>query len=173
MDRTLVEYFRCPDHIAQFEMSGELSTAPGFFKFGGNTICYGRCAAGSPAEHFMQDLLDASDRVEMQGERLRLPFDLSHVIDNLRHERYYVNSQRSFERITSGAASRKIYYFLRPILPVPMRKHLQKARLRGWDRIMFPRWPVDCTVETLMQTAMALALKARRIQEVPFIWFWP
>jgi hypothetical protein len=59
------------------------------------------------------------------------------------------------------------------MLPVPVRKHLQRARLSGWERIAFPRWPVDTTVDTLMQGSMALLLKRSAPEKIPFIWFWP
>jgi hypothetical protein len=73
----------------------------------------------------------------------------------------------------AGDAARSAYYFLRPILRVAVRKHLQKARLSGWERIAFPRWPVDFTVETLLRQAMALELRSVGVQKIPFIWFWP
>ncbi len=56
---------------------------------------------------------------------------------------------------------------------VGVRKHLQKVRLSGWDKIPFPRWPVDRSVDTLMESAMTLALKAQGRSSIPFIWFWP
>ncbi len=56
---------------------------------------------------------------------------------------------------------------------VGVRKHLQKVRLSGWDKIPFPRWPVDRSVDALMESAMALALKAQGRSSIPFIWFWP
>jgi hypothetical protein len=58
-------------------------------------------------------------------------------------------------------------------LPVVVRRHLQKVRLSGWDRISFPRWPVDFAVEDLMQGSMAAVLKSPGVEEIPFIWFWP
>ena len=55
---------------------------------------------------------------------------------------------------------------------IPVRRHLQKLRLKGWDRIPFPAWPVDVTVERLMEGVMAELLKAHGGQ-IPFVWFWP
>ena len=172
IERALVEYFRCPEDLARFETRTALSETPGFFKFGHDAIGYGRHAGTSPSPYVTNGLFDVSHAVRIENERLRLPFNFSEVVDNLRHERYGITSQRAFAKLTGGA-SRKIYYFLRPMFPVPVRKLLQKARLRGWDRITFPRWPVDFTVETLMQNAMALVLKAGEGVKVPFIWFWP
>jgi hypothetical protein len=45
--------------------------------------------------------------------------------------------------------------------------------LSGWDKILFPHWPVDSTIESLMAYTVSLLLKARQIERVPFIWFWP
>jgi hypothetical protein len=97
---------------------------------------------------------------------VRLPFDLSEVVTNLQRERYCRPSPHR-------GLSRELYYLLRPLLSVSVRKHLQRIRLRGWDRIAFPNWPVDFSVETLLESAMALQLKAGTVQEIPFIWFWP
>ena len=36
-----------------------------------------------------------------------------------------------------------------------VRKHLQKVRLSGWDKIPFPQWPVDRSVDVLMERAIA------------------
>jgi len=65
------------------------------------------------------------------------------------------------------------YYLVRPILPVAVRKHLQAIRLRNWKRLRFPHWPVDRTVDNLMEQALLLLLRAQDAKEIPFIWFWP
>ncbi len=72
-----------------------------------------------------------------------------------------------------NALVRKAYYLLRPYLSVPVRRHLQKLHLRGWDKIPFPMWPVDCTVERVHQKLLALLMKAQGVETLPFIWFWP
>jgi hypothetical protein len=102
-----------------------------------------------------------------------LPFNLSEVATNLREERYRQNGYSFLQRTTAGEAAQRLYYLLRPFLGVGIRKHLQKVRLSGWDAIQFPRWPVDRTVDSLMESAMALVLKAQGRSSVPFIWFWP
>ena len=100
-------------------------------------------AAVAPSRYVTGSLPDVSHDVSRDGGRIRLPFDLSEVITNLRHERYCQNRPASLQDITVGNGSRNLYYFMRPILPVAVRKHLQRVRLSGWDRIAFPRWPVD------------------------------
>src|SRR5439155_13027738 len=114
--------------------------------------------------------------VRADGDRLLWPFDFSEVVDNLRYERYSATSHGPFDRLIGSAISRRVYYFLRPLLSVAVRKRLQKIQLRGWRNIAFPRWPVDSTVETLMQNALAFALRAGAADardQIPFIWFWP
>jgi hypothetical protein len=54
-----------------------------------------------------------------------------------------------------------------------VRKHLQRHSLRGWDKKAFPRWPVDTSVESIIETALLLNMEARGLKEMPFIWFWP
>jgi hypothetical protein len=66
-----------------------------------------------------------------------------------------------------------LYYRVRPLLPVGLRKHLQRVALAGWDKIAFPQWPVDCTVETLMKHLWRVLLELHGATELPFIWFWP
>jgi hypothetical protein len=173
MNRALLDYFRCPDHLAEIEVNGRLSSEEGFFYFGRDTICFGRCSGARPSQHLTHNVPDVTQSANFDGDRVRLPFDFSQVVDNLRYERYHVNSKPTLEKITGGSVSRKIYYSLRPILPVSVRKHLQRVRLRGWEKINFPHWPMDCTVESLMGSAMSLLLKRSRTDKIPFIWFWP
>ena len=153
--------------------TGNCLAQPGFFKFGRDVVCYGQCANTLPLQQFTEAMPDVMPRTDSNGNSLQLPFDLSEVVDNLRLERYHANSERLLQRITGGNATRKFYYLVRPVLPVRVRKYLQKAHLSGWDKIMFPRWPVDFTVDTLMEKAMVLLLKSRKLEKVPFIWFWP
>jgi hypothetical protein len=56
---------------------------------------------------------------------------------------------------------------------VPVRKHLQKMSLQGWDRIPFPAWPVDLSVDRLMRDAMSHLLRTGAVERIPFVWFWP
>ena len=45
--------------------------------------------------------------------------------------------------------------------------------LRGWDRISFPHWPVDRTVNELFELLMIFTLQSQSVERIPFIWFWP
>lgn len=171
--RAFSEYFRCPDDVARFETVGTLSEHSGFFQFGSDAVCYGQHSGAVPSKNLHRHLVDASRAVSFSNGRVLLPFDFSQVIDNLRLERYTLNSNHILKRASGWSATRWGYYFLRPILPVRVRKHLQRVYLKGWDKILFPRWPVDFSVECLMRQTMALILKAQRKDKIPFIWFWP
>ncbi len=76
-------------------------------------------------------------------------------------------------QVTSGSLAEEFYYSLRPFMPVGVRKHLQQIRLRGWERIPFPKWPVDTTVDELMRQTLKVLLQASGVERLPFIWFWP
>jgi folate-dependent phosphoribosylglycinamide formyltransferase PurN len=167
-----LNHFRCPDEFASFGLNGELSKDEGFFRFGRDTICYGRFV-GTPSKQITPSLPDAFEEVSVRGGQILLPFDLSQVTDNLRHERYALHAQRSLQWPIEEFIVRKLYYFLRPLLPVTVRKHLQRARLKGWNRIPFPHWPVDSTVELILEHAMTLVLRSHPGEKIPFIWFWP
>jgi hypothetical protein len=54
-----------------------------------------------------------------------------------------------------------------------VRKRIQRAYLSGWQEIAFPRWPVDTTVEDLSEELLLLSMKAKGIDRLPFVWFWP
>ena len=116
--------------------------------------------------------MDVSRGVSSSDGKVLLPFDLSEALDNLRHERY-PEAQRAIEHISAFNLSHAIYYFFRPVLPIGVRKHLQRLHWAGWRAIPFPRWPVDVSVETSMKRAAGLVLERGGAREFPFIWFWP
>jgi hypothetical protein len=66
-----------------------------------------------------------------------------------------------------------MYYAVRPILPVAVRRHLQRAYLSDWSKIVFPHWPVDHTVDSIVRGSMQLLLRSQKLKSIPFIWFWP
>ena len=171
MIHPLVDYFRCPEHLAVLETADLLPPEAGYFRFG-ETVAYGRQAVGAPSPRPDGDLTDVSRGVSSAEGRVLLPFDLAEVVANLRHERY-PEAQRAIAHIAEFNLSHATYYFFRPVLPVGVRKHLQRLHWSGWRDIPFPRWPVDVTVETLMKQAVALVLERCGIRELPFIWFWP
>jgi hypothetical protein len=171
--QTLSDYYRVPeDLIGRFSMPA-LSGPTGFFSLGPGTICYGQCEIGVSAEFKDWALHDASASVSFAGSDIRLPFDPTDVVDNLRHERYVRNLVPPRERIVSQEWIRKSYYFVRELLPVSIRRHMQKAYFSDWKNRPFPAWPVDFTVDTLHEKLLRLSMEAAGVQRMPFIWFWP
>lgn len=171
MNRTLVDYYRCPEEFTRCSLNGELSPDLGYFRFGPEAICYGSLTAGTVRPSPNDALHDALNDVVVQPETLHLPFDPDQAVEDLRFERYCGDSRnRTF---VAGTLATKLYYLARPWLSVSVRRHLQRLRLAGWRSISFPRWPVDRTVEQVHETVLRLCLRAHAGKEIPFIWFWP
>jgi hypothetical protein len=166
----IIEHYRCPEEVPDFEVDGILDGPSGYFRFGKGAICYGQ-TLGNPGSTIDGPLFDASVQLRSERSRIFLPFDVTQVVDNLRYERYV--NQRCQRRWVEQSLVRDIYYWLRPMLPVFFRKHLQRAYLRGWDNISFPAWPVDRSVDTLFEKLLVLALQTLQADRLPFIWFWP
>jgi hypothetical protein len=116
---------------------------------------------------------DLSGMVSVRGSSVRLPFDLVQIVENLRRERYMANSSVGTRDILLGPVFRDLYYLFRPFMGIGVRKHLQRFALRHWQELPFPQWPVDTTVERLMERLLIMCMKAQNLDEMPFIWFWP
>ena len=110
---------------------------------------------GSPCEH--------------RGIRVLSLIDPTALADHLRYERYVNRVQGpAWKKVV-----RSVYYWLRPALPVPLRRQLQRIWLTGWEQKPFPKWPVDRTVDRMFEKLMALSLRAQQNARIPFVWFWP
>jgi hypothetical protein len=129
----LLDYYKCPDDLGEFELTGELSKEQGFFQFGPGMMCYGRCLEGMPARHPAGQLFDASGAVELDQGLVRLPFDLSEVVDNLRRERYMTTGDTPRTLRILKAVRHDIYYFcLAPdFLDTGLSLFMQQLRLQG------------------------------------------
>jgi hypothetical protein len=169
MDNPLSRYYRCPETSVRYEIDNPLSHADGFFRIGPSTIGFGRYSGDHPSKHFGAGLHDALNDVRVNNGIVSLPFDPAQVAENLRCE-LYIGDWRSTPTLSVIA---ELYYFIRPILPVGMRRHLQRLHLRVRDKNPFPRWPVESSVDDMFGQVLLLALKSQCLQEVPFIWFWP
>src|SRR4051812_40294015 len=152
MPNPVIDHYRCPTNFFNSEVQGKLSADPIFFQFGPGIICYGR---------------SSSAKISFADSRLHLPFDPAEVIDNLRLERY-LGKQR--ERI---GLLRKLYYYIRPFTNLAARRSIQRFHARNWQKNTFPHWPVDTTVENLFEELLLLEMRAKGVDRVPFIWFWP
>jgi len=98
---------------------------------------------------------------------------LTEAVVSRREENYAVAGESLLNRVTSTSPAETLYYLARPVLPVSVRRHLQQARLRGWQNIPFPQWPVDTSVDKMLRDAMGAMLRCTGAATVPFIWFWP
>ena len=168
MPLAFAAHFRCPSELPLFASVESLAPHAEFFRLA-DVMCYGRRRIGATESV----PIDVSTHVQCVDEQVQLPFDLSEVVANFQQEHYHRRSQGLLERIAGLGAARRLYYLVRPMLPLHVRKHLQRLSLRGWDRIEFPRWPVDFSVEDLMDHTMKLVLMSSGRTSVPFIWFWP
>ena len=170
MSNLLSQYYRCCDEDIPLFLPEPLSGDSGYFKFQEN-ILYGRLSDGetstSPTLHSTKDALAG---VAVRDGAIVLPFDPAEVASCLRSEAY---THPTGEAHPASSLLGRSYYFLRPALPIAVRRHLQKFRLNGWRQLRFPNWPVDRTVDALHEQLLLLSLRAANRQEIPFIWFWP
>jgi hypothetical protein len=164
--RAFLDYFRCPSQFARFHVALGAAVSRGFFRFG-SAVCFGNIATRSVSTSRKKVLFDALPGTEWydSGE-ISFLFDPDEAVTNLRLERY-VPRPRS-ERLLHA-----YYCFLRPMLPLAIRRRLQRLVFRQRRTCMFPAWPIDCSVEDIFEQLMALTLQASGLHEVPFIWFWP
>lgn len=168
----LVDRFRCrPDDLADFLESTQLSEDPGYFRFGPRVIGYGRCTSPVLAGPVTDALHDVRGQVFTEDGVVRLPIDPIEVIDNLRCERYLAKA--TGKPLPANKLFRNTYYLVRPLMPVALRKHIQRLYFRGRQNTPFPRWPVDRTVEAFFEQLLLLSMKAQGQTSVPFIWYWP
>lgn len=172
MSNALVDFYRCPESLVALASPRELQPQPGYFTFDG-AVCYGKSVFSSPAEINGGALPDLARYVGCHESGLRLPFNARTVVDNLRFERYPANGHPDARSMLSSEAVRRIYYTFRPLLPHSFRKRLQRLYLRDWEKLVFPKWPVDTSVENTFERILLLSMKARNLARIPFIWFWP
>jgi hypothetical protein len=169
MTYSFVDYYRCPEEFARFDVGPGVGQTPGFFRFGKKITCFGR-VAGPAANELNGDLPDVFASMQTAAAKLTLPFSADEILDNLVRERYVPPEGTSF---SLQKLIRKAYYAARPLLPVGIRKYLQQFHLRSRRTIEFPSWPIDKTVDTLCAELMSFSVQANGNQRIPFIWFWP
>lgn len=169
----MTEHFRCPEDFIDLAVSEGLSADSGFFRLGPDCICFGQTAQVTPAAELTDRLPDLLPHVSSSGTTVTLPFDPVEALENLQHERYFDQQGSAHAANKAGKWIRKLYYLARPLMPVALRKHLQRVYLRNWEDIPFPKWPVDFTVENILERLLILSMQSRNVERIPFIWFWP
>lgn len=172
-EQVIIDHFRCPQEFVGVGVQGNLSESPGFFKFGPESVCYGRTSAFTPSPDAGKILNDALKYSRGGPNGIDLPFDLAETVTALRCEKYVRNENGASRSSILQRSVRASYYAIRPAMSVSVRKHLQRYSLRGWDEREFPRWPAETSVESTFETVMLLNLKAKALKEIPFVWFWP
>jgi hypothetical protein len=165
MIQAFVDYFKCPVQFGKFELAQDVGQEKGFFRFG-DSILYGRTRVPVCADA-ADGLQDASSYAAIGDAVISLPFDPTEVAQDLRFERYIHEKRRLHKDVVRHA-----YYRLRPLLPVSIRKHLQRLSLRNRLKLPFPQWPIDNTLDNLFRNLMARTVEAHGC-EIPFVWFWP
>jgi hypothetical protein len=164
------EYYRCAPILPEIVSAQQLGGRKGFFRFEHDVVCYGQTvdqtvcptADGRLVNHFGSAAANGS---------IHLPFSVDDLADNLRYERY--EGLSGWQARIQKSSLRDIYYSLRPILSVSLRKYLQKIYLGDWSKIPFPSWPVDRSVDLLFEKVIVLAMRSMGTERLPFIWFWP
>jgi hypothetical protein len=131
--------------------------------------CFGKYCGHHPAESPEAIQLDSQRDIEIKDGRIYLPFDPSQVVDGLRCESY----ARDWRHKGLTSLFAESYYFIRAILPVRVRRVLQKFYLRNWEKLPFPHWPLDSSVDDLLERLLLLSVQANGNTPIPFIWFWP
>jgi hypothetical protein len=167
MNKCLTEYYRCSEQYVRLALKERLPGERGYFRFGGCTY-FGNHHGRKPAQSAAEALDDGRNDAVIEQDQVFLSFDPDEVTDNLRREEY----EGDWSQHPSSVVS-KLYYFVRPLLPVFVRSKLQKFHLRGWNEQAFPHWPVDCSVDLLHERLLLLSLQASKAERIPFIWFWP
>lgn len=170
-DQVIIDHYRCPEELIHIRVEGDLSEQPGFFRCGPESICYGRTSGFLPAHDPGRNLDDALRYAEIDEMGVTLPFDIAETVGAMRCEKYIQNGNGPSKGTAFKRLERAGYYAIRPVMPVAVRKYLQRFSLRHWNKRKFPRWPVDTSVETIFESVMALHLRGQK--EIPFIWFWP
>ena len=173
LNTSLTDYYRCEESLARFALSGQPSSGRGFFQFGQNTVCYGQLSAGRVSNALEGPLEDVAASLPVNGGTLSLPFDPVQVIENLQREHYEASLVPGREKLATQEWIRNFYYFVRDVLPDPVRRSLQRAYFNDWQNRTFPAWPVDFTVDTIQEKTLKLSMEAAGRQRVPFVWFWP
>jgi hypothetical protein len=167
--RRLIQYFRCPLQFAQFAPRGPFSDSNGFFRFGADAVCYGKSNENVPAELLGRQLPDALPGAVAEDGVIYLSFDPSEALENLLLELYAKDWRKDWNTSLLAQA----YYLVRPLLSVGLRRHLQRLHLAGWEKIPFPSWPVDFSVDNMYRELLATSLRFSPLRRIPFIWFWP
>ena len=127
LGRVLRDHYRCPNEFVRLGLISELSDAPRKFRFGSG-MAYGRVSKAILNRDFDSETDDAQNWITVDDGLLKLPFDPSETVDNLRLERYATHDTDS-ELYRDYL--RKLYYRVRPLTTLAVRK-----KIRGFTPVI-------------------------------------
>jgi hypothetical protein len=168
-----LDHTKCPPSSTERITCSPGNGQEGFFRLGDLRL-YGRANGGSTSSGPDGNLPLIDTLVQDGIGSLSLPFDPNEIIDNLRWERYAGAANTQITYISNNKSlPRRLYYAIRPLLPVKVRRHLQRIALQDWSKITFPAWPVDTTVEDFIEWLWIRIFQVTGAKQIPFIWYWP
>ena len=150
----LVDFFRCPLELIETPVAAKPDSR-------------------RLMEHSPDRALRWLNHLRPGDSKFRLPADAAQVIHSLRYERYSVRPSTATSALLSSESARDVYYRVRPTLNPSVRKRLQRIFLRDWKKIPFPEWPVDASVERILEDLLIRSIRTNKLEKIPFIWFWP
>ncbi|HXH47940.1 MAG TPA: hypothetical protein VNM47_01080 [Terriglobia bacterium] len=129
-EQVMMDHYRCPQEFVRVGVQGNLSEQAGFFKFGSESVCYGRASAFTPSPEAGQILNDALKYARGSQDGIHLPFDVAETVTALRYEKYTRNGNGAQKSSILQRSVRAAYYAIRPVMPVSVRKHLRHRILQ-------------------------------------------
>ena len=156
MQKSIAEYYKLPENYLTFSIAEPDIGKDKFFHLN-KVLCFGKSAHSEITSTVTGD------------NCISLSANLDGVIDNLRLEKYAASINKNFYKNTLIG----LYYKMRTYIPDYLRHRLQKFSMRNWDKITFPHFPVDTTVEDIFESIFIRLLRYNDNKPIPFIWFWP
>ena len=169
VSKLLTDHFRCPEDISGPSAIAEPLTDGASVRVELDRAAWHEVLATKFPDSLKEDVRQIQWR-PFAASQADNPADIA---ENLRLERYAAKLFEVGQTPRAKGAIRNMYYTVRPLLPVAVRKQVQRLYLRGWDKRPFPTWPVDRTVEEILEGQLVREMKSSGVTEVPFIWFWP
>ena len=163
-------YYRLPGDLFHREVPGSSTPEAVFAVTEAIKTLYAARKGGARSPQALEGWVD--ERLDGAGGQLVFPCSIDALIDDLRLERYHARASPPEGRRSIKSLTKFLYYLIRPLLPVAVRKHLQRFMLKDWQGIAFPEWPIDTTVEAILEVAVTAVLR-EHAADIPFIWFWP
>ena len=173
MIQPLSAYYRIPDGLLGRLVPPNPTGESGFFRFGSDVLCFGQSTSGVAKSVQDAARYDALQHAAVDGSDVHLPFDPIQIVEGLRREKYVAALRAGSQTSISQEWMYKTYYSIREMLPVSIRRSLQRAYFSDWKTRPFPAWPVDFTVDSLHAQLLKLLADASDVERVPFIWYWP